>query len=89
MIGALLVLSHMLKLEALTFLAYQYLSMVCQDFVFGKEKEIGRREEWKGKEIMVCKVGIRMELRTNIKILSIGLVETSVPIEKTLICKKI
>jgi hypothetical protein len=62
--------------------------MVYQDFVFAKEKEIGRREERKGKEFMVNRVGIRMELRTKIKILSISSVETSVPIEKTLICKK-
>jgi hypothetical protein len=31
--------------------------MVRQGFVFGYEKEIGRRERRKGKEFVVCKFG--------------------------------
>ncbi len=39
------------------------MTMVCQEFVFGLEKEVGRRERRKGKEFMGCWIRIRMEFR--------------------------
>jgi hypothetical protein len=47
------------------------------------EKETGRREMWKGKVFLVCRVGIRMEFRTKLKILSISSEKTGVPGEIT------
>jgi hypothetical protein len=40
------------------------MSIACHGFVYGLEKEIGRREKRKGKEFLVYRVGIRIELRT-------------------------
>jgi hypothetical protein len=59
---------------------YQHLCLLC---VFGLEKETGRREMWKGKVFLVCRVGIRMEFRTKLKILSISSEKTGVPGEIT------
>jgi hypothetical protein len=48
------------------------------------EKEIERRERRKGKEYLVYRIGIRMEFRTKITILSVSLMETKVPGDKLL-----
>jgi hypothetical protein len=37
--------------------------VACQEFGFGKEKEIGRRERKKSKELLEYRVGIRMKFR--------------------------
>jgi hypothetical protein len=56
--------------------------MVCQEIVIEQEKERWKRERRNGKEFLVCTVRIRMEFRTNFKILSISSVETGVLGEK-------
>jgi hypothetical protein len=56
---------------------------------FGLEKEIGKREQRKGKESQAYGVAIRMEFMTKIKILSNGLVETGVLREKPLMMAKL
>jgi hypothetical protein len=56
--------------------------MLCQEFAFGYEKEIGRREG-NCKEFLVYRVGIRIEFRAKMKILLISTAETRVHREKT------
>ena len=41
--------------------------MECQKFVFGYEKDLGRRERKKSKEFLVYRVGIKMEFIIEIK----------------------
>jgi len=61
--------------------------MECQKFVFGYEKDLGRRERRKSKEFLVYRVGIKMEFIIEIKMWSISSVETGAPGEKQLLLK--
>jgi hypothetical protein len=54
--------SHLLMSVALTTLDYQHsFSMARQAFVFGPEKEKGRKEIRKGKGFIDYRLGLRME----------------------------
>jgi hypothetical protein len=39
--------------------------LACLESVFGQEKEIGRRERRKSKELLEYRVGIRLKFRKN------------------------